>query len=59
MIFAKLVKEAARREGGKVNLPIAQVTEVVRHTLALLSEMPASQAMKVIEDARKREGVRK
>lgn len=33
-----LAIDVSRREGGKVNLPIAQVSEVQRHVLDLLAE---------------------
>ena len=37
------------REGGKVNLSIAQVKEVLKHTLDLLGEEYVSHPMAVVE----------
>jgi hypothetical protein len=45
----KLAKEIADREGGKLNLTIAQIKEVLRITLDLLSEHTASQILLLIE----------
>lgn len=36
------------QEGGKVNLPIGQVKEVLRLTLSWLATLPESEAAKVI-----------
>lgn len=39
MNLNKIAVEISKREGGKVNLPIAQVKEVLRHALEILDEM--------------------
>lgn len=49
MTFKALAKAITRAEGGKQNLTIAQVSEVLKITLQELSELPASEAMALIE----------
>jgi hypothetical protein len=45
----KLAAEVTQGEGGAVNLPIAQVKEVMRLTLEALARVPASVALEAIE----------
>jgi hypothetical protein len=49
----KLAAEVTQREGGAVNLPIAQVKEVMRLTLEALARVPASVALEAIERHRR------
>jgi hypothetical protein len=44
-----LARQVADREGGKVNLPIAQIKEVMRLLLEELARVPASVALELIE----------
>lgn len=50
--------KVAAREGGKINLSIAQIAEAVRHTLAVISELSPPEREKVIAAAAKRERAR-
>lgn len=45
----ELAKTVAAGEGGKVNLPIGQVKEVIRLTLRNLGEYRASAVMALVE----------
>ena len=45
-----LAKEVTLMEGGKVNLPIGQVKEVMKYTFTILSQdYKASEVMEAIE----------
>ena len=44
----KLAVEIARREGGSVNLPIAQIKEVLSITLMILSQEKPSEVLKLL-----------
>ena len=46
----KLAKDVADREGGKIEVNIAQIKEVIRHTLACLSVEKPSAVLAVLED---------
>ena len=48
----ELAKAVCEQEGGKVNLPIAQVKEVIRVVLEELSFYRASAVMAVVERAK-------
>lgn len=58
MTVHELVTKVAAREGGAVNLNIAEVSEVVRHTLAVLSELPPPEREQVLAAAGRRERAR-
>lgn len=45
----KFAVEVAKRESGKVNLPITQIKEVIRCTMEELSTYPPSQVLEVVE----------
>lgn len=47
--FNPLVKEIASREGGKVEVNIAQISEIVKIMLEEMARVPASEAMALIE----------
>lgn len=47
--FKPLVKAICGREGGKVAVNAAQVSEVLRITLEELAKVPASEALALIE----------
>ncbi len=49
-----LATKISEREGGKVNLPIAQVSEVLRHALDLLAEERPSAVLALLESRRVR-----
>jgi hypothetical protein len=51
----RLARQIAQQEGGKVNLPIAQVKEVLSIALCLLSQYPDE----VIRDAIRRSSQRR
>ncbi len=46
----KLAKDVAEREGGKIEVNIAQIKEVIRHTLDVLSVEKPSAVLAVLED---------
>ena len=48
-----LAKQITEAEGGKVNLSIAQVKEVLRITLRLLADMPLSAVAALLERVKK------
>ncbi len=45
-----LAKNVAKREGGKNQVNIAQIKEVIRHTLDVLSVEKPSAVLAVLED---------
>jgi len=45
-----LAKNVAEREGGKIEVNIAQIKEVIRHTLDCLSVEKPSAVLAVLED---------
>lgn len=47
---AALTKRVAEREGGKVNLNIAELSGVLNIVLSELSHFPASKVLELIED---------
>lgn len=49
MNFKGLAKTISEQEGGCENLSIAQISEVLKITLRELAKVPASEAMKLIE----------
>lgn len=48
----KLAQDVAVAEGLKVNLPIAQIKEVLRIALQQLAEKPASEVLALLEQVR-------
>jgi len=58
MTFNELSAKVAARECGDINLPIAQIAEVVRHTLAVVSELPPPAREKLLASAARRERAR-
>ena len=46
----KLAKDVSEREGGKIEVNIAQIKEVIRHTLDVLSVEKPSSVLAVLED---------
>jgi len=52
MNLNKLAKEITLKEGGKVNLPIAQVKEVMRILLTTLANMTSTEVEKVLKKYR-------
>ena len=59
MTAKELVIKVAARECGMVNLSIAQISEAVRHTLAVVSELPPPEREKLLAAASRRERARK
>lgn len=56
MTFQELTQEVARREGGRVNQSIAEISEAVARTLDVLSEQPASEVLRLLEVRRGQQG---
>lgn len=50
----QFAKELAGTEGGKVNLPIAQIKEVLRITLKQLSVLELQDVIRLLEEAKKK-----
>lgn len=53
-----LAAEVAHREGGKVNLPIAQVAEVLKHAMMLIGEVDDDVILNTVDKYRFMQGVR-
>lgn len=50
----KLAQSVAKKEGGEVNLPIAQIKEVQRHTLDALAVCKPSEVLALLEKHKER-----
>lgn len=48
MNLNELAKEISKLEGGKINLPIAQIKEVLKCLGAILAELETSDALVVV-----------
>jgi predicted DNA-binding antitoxin AbrB/MazE fold protein len=53
MNISKLAKSVALKEGKKVNLPIAQVSEVIRHVLDELAKADPADVLVLLRVRRK------
>ncbi len=52
-----LAREIAYREGGKYNLPIAQISEVLKHAMMLMGEVDDDVILNTVDKYRFRQGM--
>ncbi len=52
-----LAAEISKREGGKYNLPIAQISEVLKHAMMLMGEVDDVAILNTVDKYRFRQGL--
>ncbi len=52
-----LAAEISKREGGKYNLPIAQISEVLKHAMMLIGEVDDDVILNTVDKYRFKQGM--